>query len=105
MEVRLLVFRFNPGVDTVPYYSQYSLPWSEGLTLLSAIRQIYETVDPTIALRNFFCGRGICGSCLLKVNGIEKKSCHVVLEAGKEYLVEPPGKYPVIRDLAVDFGF
>lgn len=104
MEVRLKVFRFNPQVDTLPYYSSYSLPWSEGLTLLSAIRQIYETIDSTIGFRNYFCGRGLCGSCLMTVDGTVKKSCHVVLEAGREYLVEPPVKYPVIRDLVVDFG-
>ncbi|MGI6555135.1 MAG: 2Fe-2S iron-sulfur cluster-binding protein [Bacillota bacterium] len=104
MEVRLKVFRFNPQVDTVPYYSRYTLPWTEGLTLLSAIRQIYETVDPTIGFRNYFCGRGLCGSCLMTVDGVVRKSCHVVLEAGREYLVEPPRKYPVIRDLVVDFG-
>ena len=104
MEVHLRVFRFNPGVDMAPYYSHYSLPWSEGLTLLSAVRQIYETVDATLGFRNYYCGRGLCAGCLFTVNGVEKRSCHVVLEAGEEYLVEPPGKYPVIRDLVVDVG-
>lgn len=104
MEVRLKVFRFNPQVDTVPYYSNYTLPWSEGMTLLAAIRQIYAEVDPTIGFRNYFCGRGLCGSCLMTVDGKVRKSCHVVLEAGREYLVEPPKNHPVIRDLVVDFG-
>src|SRR5512139_3632868 len=104
METRLKIFRFNPDTDAVPHYEVYTVPWIEGLTLLAAVRQIYATVDPTLAFRNYFCGRGLCGGCRMTVDGAAKKSCHVVLEQGREYLVEPLRGFPVIRDLVVDFG-
>jgi len=104
LETRLKIFRFNPDIDALPYYTTYTLPWIEGLTMLSAIRTIYATVDPGLAFRNYFCGRGLCAGCRVTVNGIVKRACHVILEAGSEYVVEPLKNYPVIRDLVVDFG-
>ena len=40
----------------------------------------------------------------MNVDGTVKKACHVILESGREYVVEPLGNYPVIRDLVIDFG-
>ncbi len=104
MDIRLKVFRFDPDVDATPYYLTYTLPWTEGMTLLMAVKKIYETIDPTLGFRNYFCGRGLCTSCLMTVDSVVKKSCHKVLEPEREYLVEPVKNYPVIRDLVVDFG-
>ena len=104
METRLKIFRFNPDTDAVPHYEVHAVPWIEGLTLLAAIRQIYVTVDPTLAFRNYFCGRGLCGGCRVTVDGVVKRACHVVLASDQESLVEPLKNYPVIRDLVVDFG-
>jgi len=104
MQVHLKVFRFNPGTDVAPYYTTYTLPWTEGLTLLAAIRKIYASTDPTLAFRNYYCGRGLCGGCHMTVNGVIKKACHVVLEPRTEYKVEPLKGHPILRDLVVDFG-
>jgi succinate dehydrogenase / fumarate reductase iron-sulfur subunit len=104
MQVHLKIFRFNPGIDVAPYYKTYALPWTEGLTLLAAIRKIYASADPTLAFRNYFCGRGLCAGCHMNVNGAIKKACHVVLEPRMEYKVEPLKGHPIIRDLVVDFG-
>ncbi len=104
MDVQFKVFRFNPASDTVPYYTTYTLPWTEGLTLLAAIRKIYTDTDRSLAFRNYYCGRGLCNGCRVTVNGTVKKACHVVLEPRSEYTVEPLKGYPVIRDLVVDFG-
>ena len=104
METRLKIFRFNPDLDAVPYYRTYTLPWTEGFTMLAAIRMIYATIDPSLAFRNYFCGRGLCAGCRVTVNGMVKRACHMILEAGSEYVVEPLKNYPVIRDLVVDFG-
>ena len=103
-EVQLKTFRFNPDVDSIPSYQSYVVPWTEGLTLLKAVQHIYRNADPTLAYRNYFCGRGLCGGCRMTVDGKARKSCHVVLEANREYLVEPLRAFPLIRDLVVDFG-
>lgn len=104
METRLKILRFDPELDTLPRYQLYTLPWMEGLSLLNAIRGIYRREDPNLAFRNYFCGRGLCGGCRMTVDGMAKKSCHVILEPDREYLVEPLRAFPVIRDLVVDFG-
>ena len=104
MHICLKIFRFDPDVDSMPYYVSYTVPWTEGLTLLMAVRKVYETIDPELAFRNYFCGRGLCSSCIMTVDGKTKKSCHIVLEPGREYLVEPAKGYPIIRDLVVDYG-
>jgi len=104
VETRLKIFRFNPDTDAVPYYKTYTLPWTEGLTMLGALRMIYATIDPGLGFRNYFCGRGLCAGCRVTVDGTIKKACHVILEVGREYVVEPIKNYPVIRDLVVDFG-
>ncbi len=104
METNLKIFRFNPETDSVPYYRLYTVPWTEGLTLLAALRLIYVQIDRTLGFRNYFCGRGLCTGCRVTVDGTVKKACHVILESGREYVLEPLKNYPVIRDLAVDFG-
>ena len=104
METRLKILRFNPDIDAIPYYMVYTLPWTEGMTMLAAIRMIYATIDPTLGFRNYFCGRGLCAGCRVTIDGAVKRACHVILEAGREYVVEPLKNYPVIRDLVVDFG-
>jgi fumarate reductase iron-sulfur subunit len=104
MQTRLKVLRFDPEKDTLPRYQTYTVPWTEGLTLLNAVRQIYRHTDPTLGFRNYFCGRGLCGGCRMTVDGAAKKSCHIVLERDREYLVEPLRGFPLIRDLVVDFG-
>jgi succinate dehydrogenase / fumarate reductase iron-sulfur subunit len=62
MHICLKIFRFDPDVDSMPYYVSYTVPWTEGLTLLMAVRKVYETIDPDLAFRNYFCGRGLCSS-------------------------------------------
>ena len=104
MEIRLKIFRFNPDMDPIPYYASYTLPWTEGMTMLAAIRMIYATIDPSLGFRNYFCGRGLCAGCRVTIDGTVKRACHVILEAGREYVVEPLKNFPVIRDLVVDFG-
>lgn len=104
METRLKIFRFNPEIDIIPYYSSYTLPWAEGFTMLAAIRMIYAAIDPSLGFRNYFCGRGLCAGCRVTIDGTAKRACHFILEAGREYVVEPLKNYPVIRDLVVDFG-
>jgi succinate dehydrogenase/fumarate reductase-like Fe-S protein len=104
LEVTLRVFRFDPGQDTAPGYRSYAVPWSEGLSVLEALRFIYEHIDGSLAFRNYHCGRGRCASCLLAINGRNRRGCHYLIPREAELTVEPAAGYPLVRDLVVEFG-
>ncbi|MEW6524436.1 MAG: 2Fe-2S iron-sulfur cluster-binding protein [Bacillota bacterium] len=104
MQARLKVFRFDPDRDGTSRHQVYQIPWSEGLSVLEALRYIYEHLDGSLAFRNYHCGRGLCASCLMSINGQNKRSCHFLVSHEEEVTVEPASGYPIIRDLVVDFG-
>ncbi len=61
---------------------------------------LIQNIDSSLAFR-YSCRAGLCGVCILKVNGKACMSCHKI--ADKEMTIEPPSQYTVIKDLVVDF--
>ncbi len=102
--VSLKIFRYDSETDQVPTYKTYQVPWSEGLLLLTAIKYIRDHLDDTLAFRDYCCGCSWCLSCMMMVDGKGMRTCSRVLHPGESILVEPMKGYPVIKDLAVDFG-
>ena len=43
-------------------------------------------------------------SCIMMVDGKGMRTCSRVLKPGESLLVEPMRGFPIIKDLAVDFG-
>src|SRR5512142_2735165 len=102
--VVLKVFRYDPDVDRAPRYEQYRIPWREGLLLLGALKYVRDNFDQTLAFRDYCCGCSWCMSCLMTVDGKGTQTCSRPLKPGEKLLIEPMRGFPVIRDLAVDFG-
>jgi succinate dehydrogenase / fumarate reductase iron-sulfur subunit len=102
--ILLKVFRYDPGADHAPRYEQYRVPWREGLLLLSALKYVHDNLDETLAFRDYCCGCSWCTSCLMIVNGRSMQTCSRLLKPGESLLVEPMWGFPIIKDLAVDFG-
>jgi len=102
--VSLKIFRYDPVTDQKPAYKTYEIPWQEGLLLLTAVKYVRDNIDETLAFRDYCCGCSWCMSCLMMVDGKGMRTCSRVLHPGENILVEPMKGYPVIRDLAVDFG-
>lgn len=107
-DITFRVLRFNPQVDSKPYYDDYTIPVEKGITVLRALNYIKEHVDPTLSFR-LFCQAGICGSCGMRINGISKLACTTQvwdeLEKCKTpnvIKVEPLRNMPQIKDLIVD---
>lgn len=94
------VFRYWPGADNEARYVHYLVPFEKGMTVFGALRFIYRTLDRTLAFRDFQCGRGICGTCRLKVNGQTVKACNRLVHNGDSITIEPLHPIRVIRDLA-----
>ncbi len=94
------VFRFDPEKDKSSRFDTFKdIPY-EGRRVTDVLNYIYQNLDSTIAFR-YSCRAGLCGVCILKVNGKPCMSCHRVAE--KEMVIEPPVQYAVIKDLVVDF--
>lgn len=108
-KVNLRIFRFNPEVDSKPYYKNYRISIPPGTTLLNALIKVKDERDPTISFRHS-CRSSICGSCAMRVNGRPMLACetqvHDIIEtkgeSGHSLLVEPLKNFPVIKDLVVD---
>ena len=106
MRVTLDVKRFNPEApDPKPYRQDYVLDVEESTTVLDALIQVREYVDPTLALR-CSCRSFICGSCAVRVNGHAGLGCKTKLVnvMGKDHRVQvdPLGNMPVVKDLVWD---
>ncbi len=102
IEVR--VFRFDPQAGGAPRYRSYSVPAPAPLTALEVLDYIYAHLDPHLAYRTYYCLKGVCLACLIRIDGKGAKACERLLEPGRAYTLDPIHGYPVIRDLAVDFG-
>lgn len=107
-DVTFRVHRFNPQVDSKPYYDDYTIKLEKGITVLRALNYIKEHVDPTLTLRAF-CQAGICGSCAMRINNMSKLACTTQvwdeLEKAKEpgvIKVDPLRNLPLIKDLVVE---
>jgi succinate dehydrogenase / fumarate reductase iron-sulfur subunit len=102
------VYRFDPSSDIEPRVERYTVPYHHRMSVFTLLREIYARQDQTLAFRNQQCGRGICGTCRvrLQINGGEEKSlkgCTIPLEPGWHVVIKPYRENRVIRDLVVDF--
>lgn len=68
-------------------------------TVLNALEEIKETIDESLSYR-CGCESGVCGSCAVKVNGVEKLACKSKIKEND--LIEPLKYSKVIKDLVVD---
>ncbi len=102
--IQLKIFRYDPSVDTAPNYAIYEVPWREGLLLLQAIKYVRDNLDETLSFRDYCCGCSWCTSCIMMVDGKGMRTCSRPLKPGESLLIEPMRGFPVIKDLAVDFG-
>ncbi|NTU98293.1 MAG: succinate dehydrogenase/fumarate reductase iron-sulfur subunit [Chlorobiaceae bacterium] len=107
-DITFRVFRFNPQIDSKPYFDDYTIKVERGITVLRSLNYIKEHLDSTVSFRAF-CQAGICGSCAMRVNGQSKLACTTqvweVLEKCREpnvIKVEPLRNLPLVKDLIVD---
>jgi succinate dehydrogenase/fumarate reductase-like Fe-S protein len=80
-------------------WTRYDVESEEPMTVFAALRAIYETLDGTLAFRNYTCWRTLCRACEVTLDGRPVKGCLAVLEPGGRYRVEPREGVAVTRDL------
>lgn len=102
MEVKLRVFRYNPETDKRSHYETYTLEAEPNDQVLDLLNRVKWEHDGTLAYRRS-CAHGICGSDAMRVNGVNRLACKVLVkDVGKRITVEPILGLSVIKDLIVD---
>jgi succinate dehydrogenase/fumarate reductase-like Fe-S protein len=95
--VTLKIHRFTPHQGH--FWTTYRVPYTESLSVLTALRTIYEQIDPSLVIRQEQCLRGNCTVCEVRIDGKIKKACSVPLTDQDTVVIEPKNPARVIRDL------
>jgi len=98
--ITLKVKRYNPETGVQPWLQTYTIPTHPGMTILDALMTVKESLDRSLSLR-YSCRMGICGSCGMRINGVERLACQTQISElkGDVVRVEPLRYLTVIRDL------
>ena len=98
--IQVKVFRFDPSVDKEPYYQSFQVPLVKGMSAMSVLDFIYQSLDGTVAYYDHAgCDLGICGRCTGKVNGKPGLFCQTIIQ--EDVTLEPISTPRVIKDLVV----
>lgn len=102
LKVKLRIKRFNPEKDKEPWWGEYDVEMDPTGRVLDALHYVKWHIDGTLTLRRS-CGHGICGSDAMRINGVNRLACKVLLrDVAPVVTVEPILGLPVIKDLVVD---
>ena len=81
---------------------EFSVKHITPMTVLDVLLAISRKEDESLAFR-FSCRVGMCGTCLVRVNGKPVLACQqIVSEDMVEIHIEPAIGMPVVRDMVVD---
>jgi succinate dehydrogenase / fumarate reductase iron-sulfur subunit len=102
MDVTLKLRRFNPETDAEPHWETYHVPAEPTDRLLDLLHYVKWQIDGTLTFRRS-CAHGICGSDAMRINGVNRLACKVLVKDLPEtVMVEPLKGLPVEKDLLVD---
>ncbi len=102
MDVTLKLRRFNPETDAEPHWETYEVPAEPTDRLLDLLHWVKWNVDGTLTFRRS-CAHGICGSDAMRINGINRLACKVLVkDLPDTVMVEPLKGLPLEKDLLVD---
>ncbi|MCS7199675.1 MAG: succinate dehydrogenase iron-sulfur subunit [Caldimicrobium sp.] len=94
--------RFLPEISSEPFWQTYELTLSSWERVLDGLIKIQDYLDSSLGFRKS-CAHGICGSCAMKINDINRLACQTLVKDLPEIIkIEPLPKLPVIKDLVVD---
>ncbi len=109
MKIRFRIRRCSPveKSECEPYFQDYDVEVSGGMTVLEALLKISDESDPTLVFRKS-CRSAICGSCAMTINGFSRLACatQIIPEYEKmgAMVIEPLKNHSPQKDLAVDFA-
>jgi succinate dehydrogenase / fumarate reductase, iron-sulfur subunit len=96
------ILRFNPEADSEPQVRSYEVVVDPTDRVLDTLNTIKWYQDGTLTFRRS-CAHGICGSDAMRINGVNRLACKVLMrDVGNTVTVEPMMGFRVIKDLVVD---
>jgi succinate dehydrogenase iron-sulfur subunit len=100
---RFRIYRFDPDATEGPRLDTFELEArSCGQMVLDALIEIKSALDSTLTFRRS-CREGICGSCAMNINGINRLACTTALVDLKgDVKIYPLPHMPVVKDLVPD---
>jgi succinate dehydrogenase iron-sulfur subunit len=105
--VTVKILRYNPEVDEDLHWESYRIPALPSDRVLNLLHYIKWYVDGTLTFRRS-CAHGVCGSDAMRINGVNRLACKVLMKdllakGGETTLtIEPIKGLPVEKDLVVD---
>jgi succinate dehydrogenase / fumarate reductase, iron-sulfur subunit len=99
------IYRFNPDSDANPRLDTFELDLGScGPMVLDALIQIKAAIDSSLTFRRS-CREGICGSCAMNINGINRLACTTSMkDLPAEIRIYPLPHMPVVKDLVPDLS-
>src|SRR5450759_3600332 len=94
--------------EAKPSWEEFEIPYKPNMNVTSvlmeiALNPVTRDGKPTIPV--FYdsnCLEEICGSCAMRINGRTRMACSALVDnLDQPIVLEPFGKFPVVRDLAV----
>ena len=105
----ILKIKRQANPDAHPYWEEFELPSKPGMNVISALMDVAlkpvtrsgKATTPITYDSN--CLEEVCGSCAMRINGRAAMACSALVDKLEQPIrLEPMGKFPVVRDLAVD---
>ena len=104
--VTLKIRRYDPEIDPEANWQEFQVPVEKGDRLLDALHHVKWYLDGSLTFRRS-CAHGVCGSDAMRVNGVNRLACKVLVkdlggQDGDTITVEPIKGLTVLKDLVVD---
>ncbi|MDX6214598.1 MAG: succinate dehydrogenase / fumarate reductase, iron-sulfur subunit, partial [Frankiales bacterium] len=100
--VTLKIRRYDPELSEDAFWQSFEVPVDSGDRLLDALHHVKWYLDGSLTFRRS-CAHGVCGSDAMRVNGVNRLACKVLVkDLGDEITVEPLKGLPTMKDLLVD---
>jgi len=101
-QVTLKIRRYDPESGEDPRWESFEVPVEKGDRLLDALHHVKWYLDGSLSFRRS-CAHGVCGSDAMRINGVNRLACKVLVkDLGEQILIEPIKGLPVQKDLIVD---
>jgi succinate dehydrogenase / fumarate reductase iron-sulfur subunit len=102
MKIKLRIFRFDPEKDKRPRFDDFVVDGEPNDQVLDLLNEVKWYQDGTLSYRRS-CAHGICGSDALRINGVNRLACKVLVkDVGTKIKIEPLLGLQVVKDLIVD---